>query len=141
MAKHAKKKSTKRRFSRRRIGAVGKVDIQAAALGIGGAVVASKLQQFLSKDPTKTTMVNLAPYAGLGAGVALAMLVKNPMIRAASAGMIIMGGVQILKKLSPGLIGNFAMVPVINATSNKYRNQLQPVQLNGIGNGGGMTLP
>jgi hypothetical protein len=132
MAKHAKRRSSKRRSSRRRrIGAVGKLDIQATALGVAGAIIGSKLQAMLSKDPTKTTLVSLSPYAALGAGIALAMLVKNPMAKSLAVGLTIMGGVSALKKLAPGIVGNFAMVPVINNTVNRYRDRLSPVQLNG----------
>jgi len=140
MAKHAKK--TKKRSagrSRRRNGS-SKIDFTGIALAVGGAIVAAKLQTALTKDPTKTTLVNLAPYAGLGAGIAAMMFVKNPTMQALAFGMTVQGGIQVLKKLSPGLVGNFAMIPVISATSNRYRNLPEPV-LNGVNKSMGFPLP
>jgi len=136
----AKRRKSKRRSSgrRRRVGAIPKMDLQALGLGIAGAIVASKLQTMLAKDPTKETMVKIAPFIGLAAGLALPMFIKNPMLKTAAAGMAIFGGVAALKKLAPGLIGNFAMIPIISSTSNKYR---QLPQQNPVLNGVGFPLP
>lgn len=131
MAKHAKKRR-KSSHRRRRVGAVSKFDIQATALGVGGAILGSKLQQFLSKDPTKTTMVNIAPFAPLAAAVILPMFVKNPFIKALAVGAAIYGGVSVVKKFAPGLVGNFAFIPIVSGTLNQYRNLPKPV-MNGIG--------
>lgn len=104
------------------------------ALAIGGAILGSKLQQFLAKDPTKTTMVNMAPFAALAAGITLPMFVKNPIVKALAVGLTTIGGVAALKKLAPGLIGNFAMIPVVSATTNRYRNiPKNSPALNGVG--------
>lgn len=132
MAKHAKKRKKVTHRRRRRVSGIGGLDIQAIALAIGGAIAANKLSGFLAKDPTKTTMVNLSPYAGIVAGIGLAMFVKNPIVKALSAGMVTMGGFNALKKLAPGLVGNFAFVPTINSTSNRYR-QLPRPSVNGVG--------
>jgi len=139
MAKHAKRskrRSTGRR--RRRVGAVGKADMQAIALAIGGAVLGSKLQAMLAKDPTKTTMVNLSPYAALAAGIVLPMFVKNPIVKALAVGLTTVGGLSALKKLAPGIVGNLAMIPIVSATTNRYRNlPKNSPALNGVG----YTLP
>lgn len=139
MAKHAKKASRKsgRKTSRRR--GSSKIDFTSIALAVGGAIVAAKLQTAMAKDPTKTTLVNLSPYAGMAAGIGAMMFVKNPTIQALAFGMTVQGGISVLKKLSPGLVGNFAMIPVISATSNRYRNLPEPV-MNGV-NKVGYPLP
>lgn len=132
MAKYAKR-AKRRRSSRRRrsVGAVSKVDIQAIALGTLGAIAVSKLQQFLSKDPTKTTLVNIAPFAPLAVSIVVPMFVKNPMVKAAAVGGAIYGGLAVVKKFMPGLVGNFAFIPIVSGTLNKYRNIPTPV-MNGV---------
>lgn len=132
MAKHAKKTKRKSSGRRRRVGAMPKLNIQSVALQIGGAVVASKLQQMLAKDPTKTTMVSISPFVGLAGGIVLPMITKNAAVKDLSNGMLIMGGISVLKKLAPGLIGNIPTVPVISGSTNRYRNLPKP-SVNGVG--------
>lgn len=134
MAKHAKRRSSRRKtHRRRRVSGIGPIDMQGIALAIGGAILANKVQNFLSKDPTKSTLVNLAPFAGLALGIGLPMFVKNPMVKALAVGLTTMGGFSVLKKLAPGIVGNFAMVPTISGgTTNKFRNLPKP-SVNGVG--------
>ena len=54
------------------------------------------------------------------------------MVKAVSIGMTAFGGYAVLKKLAPGVVGQFPMVPVISATSNQFRKLPQP-SVNGIG--------
>jgi len=133
MAKHAKKTKKKVSGRRRRVGAMPKLNLQSTALKIGGAIVASKLQTMLAKDATKTTLVAVSPYVGLIGGIALPMITKNAAVKDLSDGMLIMGGVSVLKKLAPGLMGNIYSVPVISGgTTNQFRN-LPKASVNGIG--------
>jgi len=135
MAKRRKKRSHTRR---RRISGVGKIDVQGLLLAVGGAVLASNVQKMLAKDATKTTLVTIAPFSGLALGLGLPLIVKNPMVTALAGGAAIWGGVQVVKKLAPALVGNIpGMVPIISATSNKYRNLPKP-SVNGVA---GTTLP
>lgn len=136
MAKHVKRRK-KSSHRRRRVGAVTKFDIQATALGVAGAIAASKLQAMLSKDPTKTTLVNIAPFAPLAAAIVVPMFIKNPFVKALAVGAAIFGGVSVVKKIAPGLVGNFAFIPIVSGTLNRYRNLPQPV-MNGVA---GATLP
>jgi len=87
----------------------------------------------LAKDPTKETMVKIAPFAGLAAGLLLPMFIKNPTVKALAVGMTAYGGLSVLKKLAPGLVGNIPMIPMISGTSNQFRKSLPPVSVNGIG--------
>lgn len=133
MAKHArkaKKKTTTRR--RRRVSGVGNIDMQSLLIAGAGAFATAKLKSFLSKDPTKTTMVNLAPYAGLAIGIGLPFIVKNPMVKPFALGMGAAGFVEALRKIAPGVVGSLDMMPVISATSNRYR-QLPKLSVNGVG--------
>jgi len=141
MAKNkSKKKTTTGRRRRRRVSGVGNVEPQTLLLAGAGAFVANKLKTYLTKDPTKTTMVNLAPYAALGASVALSMFVKNPMVKPIALGMGAAGLIDVLKKLMPSAVGNLDTVPIINGSTNKYRGL--PTTVNGLKNGGvGYTLP
>lgn len=133
MAKHAKKTKRKSSGRRRRVGAMPKLNLQTTALQIGGAIVASKLQQMLAKDPTKTTMVSIAPFVGLAGGIVLPMITKSAAVKDLSTGMLIMGGISVIKKLAPGLVGNIATPPIISGGSmNRYRKLPSP-SVNGIG--------
>lgn len=133
MAKHRKKTKKRNYNRRRRVGAIKDFDVQSTALKIGGAILASKAQQMLSRDPTKATMVAVAPYIGLGLGIALPMFVKNRVIKDLAEGMAVQGGVSVLKKLAPGIVGNFAMIPVVSGgTTNRFRNIPKP-SINGVG--------
>ena len=134
MAKHAKRSKRRTGVSRRRrrVGAMPAIDFQGIALATAGTIIAAKLQTFLARDPTKTTMVNLSPFAGLVLGIGLPMFVKNPTVKALAVGMTAFGGYSVLKKLAPGIVGNFAMTPIISSTSNQFRN-LPKVSVNGLG--------
>lgn len=132
MAKRTSRKTKKRSIRRRRVSGVSGIDGQAIALAIGGAFIAHKLQAFLAKDPSKTMLVNISPFAGLALGIGLPMVVKNPMVRALSAGMVPVGGLAVLKKFLPGAVGALDLIPIINGTSNKFRTLPQP-SVNGIG--------
>lgn len=132
MAKKKAKKTAPRR-RRRRVSGIGSgMDLQGIALAGAGAVGVSLIKKQLTKDPTKTTMVNLAPYIGLGVAVLLPMLIKNPAVKQIAIGAGAMGIYNALQKLAPNVVGQLDMVPVIAATSNKYRRLPQP-SVNGIG--------
>lgn len=129
-SKSRKKPATRRR--RRRVSGMGGMDIQGLLLAGAGAVVVSNVKKMMTKDPTKTGMVNAAPYVGLGLAVALPMLIKNPMVRQASVGMGAIGIYFALQKLAPNVVGQLDVVPVINSTSNRFRKMPQ-VSVNGVG--------
>lgn len=116
MAKFAKRKKRGGSRRRRRIGASPKVNIQSTALKIGGAILASKLQGMLAKDPTKTLLVNVSPFIGLVGGIVLPKVSKNAVVKDLADGMLIAGGISTLKKFAPGIVGDFTMVPVVNGT-------------------------
>ena len=95
-----KKHHTKRRHSRRRMGAVGKANI-ASALGIiAGAVIGKKVAGFI---PVADERIKNA--AVLAIGVAFPMIVKGDVGKALGNGMIAAGGA--------GLVGN--IVPALGA--------------------------
>lgn len=106
--KNKKRKSTGRR---RRVSGIDSMPLQAIGLGILGAIGASKLSTELKKKTG--TAAEIAPYAGLGAGLALLMFVKNPMVKQLALGMAISGGIETTKKLAPNLIGSPYNLPVI----------------------------
>lgn len=130
--KKSAKKTTTGRRRRRRVSGVGNVEIQTLLLAGAGAFAAHKLNTMLTKDPTKTTLVNIAPYAGLALGIGLPMLVKNPMVKPLALGIGATGLLQALKKIAPGIVGNIDTIPVITGTLNRYRGQLKP-SVNGVG--------
>jgi len=127
MAKRKGKKTTRRR---RRVSGIGQqLDLQALGLAIGGAVLANVAKTQLAKS-TNTTMQKAAPYAGLIAGIVLPMIIKNPMVKQASLGMVAFGGVEALKaaKVISGLDMN-----TINGTLNKYRSLPYRKAVAGVG--------
>lgn len=139
MARRRKRTSRKTSTRKRRVSGVGgSLDIQGLLLAGAGAFAANKINAMLSKDPTKTTMVNLAPYAALAGGIGLQLLVKNPMVKPLAVGMAAAGFVQALKQIAPGMVGELPLVPVIAGTSNRYRKQLK---VNPALNGVGYNLP
>lgn len=133
MAKFAKRRKRGGTRRRRRVGASPRINIQSTAIKIGGAILASKLQGMLSKDPTKTMLVNIAPFVGIVGGVVLPMFVKNQIVRDLADGMLIQGGISALKKVAPGIVGNFAMVPVVNGPQRQILNRPYKPALNGMG--------
>lgn len=93
-----RRKSTKRRSSRRRMGAVGKANIQAALGIIAGAVIGKKVAGFIpiGDDRIKNAAV-------LGIGLAFPMILKGELGKAIGNGMIAAGGAGLVGGLIPAL--------------------------------------
>ena len=93
-----RRKSTKRRSSRRRMGAVGKANIQAALGIIAGAVIGKKVAGFIpvGDDRIKNAAV-------LGIGLAFPMILKGDLGKAIGNGMIAAGGAGLVGGLIPAL--------------------------------------
>lgn len=128
MAKGKKQKKTTRR--RRRVSGIGQdLDLQALGLAVGGAVLSNVLATNFAKS-TNTTMQKAGPYAGLIAGVVLPLLVKNPMVKQISLGLVAGGGVSALKaaKVISGLD-----MSTINGSLNQYRSLPYRKAVAGIG--------
>lgn len=94
-----RRKSTKRRAGRRRMGAIGKRANLTAALGIiAGAVIGKKVAGFI---PVGDERIKNA--AVLGIGLAFPMILKGDMGKAIGNGMIAAGGAGLVSQLVPGL--------------------------------------
>jgi hypothetical protein len=93
-----RRKSTKRRSSRRRMGAVGKANIQAALGIIAGAVIGKKVAGFI---PVGDERIKNA--AVLGIGLAFPMILKGDLGKAIGNGMIAAGGAGLVGGLIPAL--------------------------------------
>ena len=94
-----RRKGTKRRkSSRRRMGAVGKANIQAALGIIAGAVIGKKVAGFIpvGDDRIKNAAV-------LGIGLAFPMILKGDLGKAIGNGMIAAGGAGLVGELIPAL--------------------------------------
>ena len=85
----------KKRHSRGRMSGISDIDFTSIALIVGGAVAGRILFTKLSAS-TNATMVKLAPYAGVIAGIALPMLSKSAMIKPIASGLVASGGVNML---------------------------------------------
>ena len=93
-----RRKSTKRRTSRRRMGAVGKANFQAALGIIAGAVIGKKVAGFI---PVGDERIKNA--AVLGSGLAFPMILKGELGKAIGNGMIAAGGAGLVGGLIPAL--------------------------------------
>lgn len=95
-----KKRSTsRRRSSRRRMGAVGKSDLMTAVQIIAGAVIGKKVAQVIpfGNDTLKNAVV-------AGIGVAFPMILKSDLGKGLGNGMIAAGGLGLVSSLNiPGL--------------------------------------
>jgi len=94
-----RRKSTKRRTTRRRMGAIGKKANIAAALGIiAGAVIGKKVAGFI---PVGDERIKNAAVVGIG--LAFPMILKGDMGKAIGNGMIAAGGAGLVGQLVPAL--------------------------------------
>jgi len=94
-----RRKSTKRRTSRRRMGAIGKKANIAAALGIiAGAVIGKKVAGFI---PVGDERIKNAAVVGIG--LAFPMILKSDIGKAIGNGMIAAGGAGLVGQLVPAL--------------------------------------
>ena len=94
-----RRKSTKRRAGRRRMGAIGKKANIAAALGIiAGAVIGKKVAGFI---PVGDERIKNAAVVGIG--LAFPMILKGDMGKAIGNGMIAAGGAGLVGQLIPAL--------------------------------------
>ena len=94
-----RRKSTKRRAGRRRMGAIGKKANIAAALGIiAGAVIGKKVAGFI---PVGDERIKNAAVVGIG--LAFPMILKGDMGKAIGNGMIAAGGAGLVGQLVPAL--------------------------------------
>jgi len=90
-----RRKSTKRRAGRRRMGAIGKKANIAAALGIiAGAVIGKKVAGFI---PVGDERIKNAAVVGIG--LAFPMILKGDMGKAIGNGMIAAGGAGLVGQL------------------------------------------
>ena len=104
MARRKKHTSRKRSPGKRKVSGVGKLDLTNMALVIGGAVAANMLTNQLAKS-TNSTLNKLAPFAGIGAGIVLPMVMKSPTIAQLSLGLVAGGGVAALGQSGLKVIG------------------------------------
>jgi hypothetical protein len=94
-----RRKSTKRRAGRRRMGAIGKRANLTAALGIiAGAVIGKKVAGFI---PVGDERIKNAAVVGIG--LAFPMILKGDMGKAIGNGMIAAGGAGLVAQLIPAL--------------------------------------
>lgn len=93
-----RRKSTKRRSSRRRMGAIGKAGIGQALGIVAGAVIGKKVAQIIpfGNDTVKNAAV-------LAVGIAFPMILKGDMGKAIGNGMIAAGGAGLVGGLIPAL--------------------------------------
>ena len=94
-----RRKSTKRRAGRRRMGAIGKKANITAALGIiAGAVIGKKVAGFI---PVGDERIKNAAVVGIG--LAFPMILKGDIGKAIGNGMIAAGGAGLVGQLVPAL--------------------------------------
>lgn len=114
-----KKRSTRRRTYRRRIGAKKNgFDVNSAALAVAGAIAAKIIAGKLSTS-TNPTFQKFGPYVPLAAGIILPMVVKNPMVASISIGLIAEGGVAAVGPKGLKLISGLDVISKVGYNSAK----------------------
>lgn len=103
MARRKKQKHFRRR-RRSSVSGIQKIDITQLALIAGGAAAASILNKKLSQSEN-STVVKLAPFAGIAGGVAMNMFIKSPTMKAIGLGMVGGGSVTALGQDGLKIIG------------------------------------
>lgn len=138
--KHLKKKASSRR-RRSRVGAVSgdnKTLLTTAAFGIVGAIGGAYIESAVTKMAEKSTSTaEYAKYLGAGAQLALGYILPKvikqdtPMIKGAQMGLLINGGLSLVKALDilPGVGAMPFNVPMIAGTEDRvidYRSLPTP---------------
>ena len=142
MAKRHKRKTATRRHHtvrRRRVSGIKDVDFTMIALTIGGAVLGRILSNKLAASTTSPTMVKLAPYSGVILGIILPMVVKNPMIKDLSLGLVAAGGVTLLGPTGLKVISGLEN-PIVGRIGYPY-NQIPYGKVAGIVDGKYVSKP
>jgi len=96
-----KKRTTKRRSSRRRIGAVGKGNIMDLLGVVAGAVIG----RYVAKKVMPKIDEKIKNAAVVGIGLFLPKLVKSSTGKALGTGMIAAGGMGLVSELLPSIAG------------------------------------
>ena len=116
----ARRRKTHHRKHRRVSGTNKSVDLKAIGVAVLFAVAGRKLSAMLAKS-TNTMAQTAAPYAELGLGIVLPMVLKNPLIKQGSIGLLVDGSITVLGKLAPGIISGPYQLPVV-AGRNRRMN-------------------
>lgn len=113
MAKRRKTKRSKMsgvRKRKSRVSGLGNIDFMSIGGALAGGLVAGYVNNFNKLD-TATQKKSIDPnlFAGgkIALGIALPMLVKNPLVSGIGMGMIAVGGLELIKGLAPTLISGF----------------------------------
>jgi hypothetical protein len=113
MAKRRKKTRSKMsgvRRKRSRVSGLGSIDIMNIGSILVGGLIAGYINKFNTEDATtKERKINPTIFAGgkLALGVALPMFIKNPIASGVGAGMIAVGGLELIKNLAPTMVSGF----------------------------------
>ena len=113
MAKRRKKTRSKMsgvRRKRSRVSGLGSIDIMNIGSILVGGLIAGYVNNFNKEDPTtKERKISPTIFAGgkIALGVALPMFIKNPIASGVGAGMIAVGGLELVKNLAPTMISGF----------------------------------
>ena len=126
----AKKRKASKKRHYRRIGATkSKIDLMEIGLAVGGAVAARILSNKLANS-SNDTLKKFGIYVPLAAGVVLPMVVKNPMIKSLSVGLVAQGGVEALGQNGLKVISGMDVISRVS-----YPKQLPYRAVAGLPNG------
>lgn len=113
MAKRRKTKRSKMSGVRRkksRVSGLGSIDFMNIASVLAGGVIAGYVNTFNKEDETtKLKKIDPKIFAGgkIALGIALPMFIKNPIVNGIGAGMVAVGGLELVKNLAPKMISGF----------------------------------
>lgn len=113
MAKRRKKTRSKMsgvRRKRSRVSGLGSIDIMNIGSILAGGLIAGYINKFNKEDATtKEKAISPTIFAGgkLALGIALPMFIKNSIASGIGAGMIAVGGLELIKNLAPTMVSGF----------------------------------
>ena len=114
MAKRRKTRRTKMsglRKKKSRVSGLGNIDLMSIGGALAGGLVAGYVNKFNKiDDTTKKPTIDPNLFAGgkIALGIVLPMFIKqNPLINGIGMGMIAVGGLELIKNLSPTMISGF----------------------------------
>ena len=115
MAKRRSRKTKRSKISgvrrkRTRMSGIGSIDFMNIAGVLAGGVIAGFVNTFNKEDETtKLKKIDPKLFAGgkIALGVALPMFIKNPIVSGIGAGMVAVGGLELVKNLAPKMISGF----------------------------------
>jgi hypothetical protein len=97
-----RKKTTSRKYSRRRRGGLGSINAGNMVMQLGGVIAGVAAAGYLNKLVLKNQSENIQSLAPIAAGIAMPLILKSEFGKNLGAGMVAYGGAKFLQKAGLG---------------------------------------